>query len=111
MRSEQGVGVFLKKFTILLCIYLAFAGLLYWVGNEQMESVEVKTDALTPSFSDGGLVGTHVIQQPFLSQADTLDQILLFVGTFGRTNQSEFMVQIFEGKELLWENNLSLIHI
>lgn len=107
MRSEQGVGIFLKKLTILLCIYLAFAGLLYWVGNEQMESVEVKTDALTPSFSDGGLVGTHVIQQPFLSQADTLDQILLFIGTFGRANQSEFMVQIFEGKELLWENNYS----
>lgn len=107
MRSERGVGIFLKKLTVLLCVYLAFAGLLYWVGNEQMEAVEVKTDALTPSFSDGGLVGTHVIQQPFLSQADTLDQILLFVGTFGRVNQSEIVVQIFEGKELLWENNYS----
>ena len=111
MRSERGVGIFLKKIAVFLCVYLAFAGLLYWVGNEQMEAVQVKTDALTPSFSDGGLVGTHVIQQPFLSQADTLDQILLFIGTFDRINQSEVVVQIFEGKELLWENKYSTAHL
>lgn len=89
----------------LLASYLLLAGLLYWVGRDQMEYIESSTSTVTPMANDGGLSGTNVLEQPFQIQTDTLDRLSLYLGTFGRTNNSMLRMEILDGDTILWEQN------
>lgn len=94
----------LRYFIIFILGYFLLFGGLYWIGSDQMEAVKVQTTAVTPIASDGGLVGNNVLEQRFVVQTDTLDQLLLYMGTYGRVNNSSFTLQIYEGDELLWQH-------
>lgn len=89
-------------FAGLLAVYLLAAGLLYWVGADQMEFIESRSSSVTPMANDGGLAGTNVLEQSFQAQTDTLDQLELYLGTFGRENDSTLCMEILEGETLLW---------
>lgn len=93
----------------VLVIYFALAGILYWVSGEQMEAVQVQTQSVTPSVSDGGLYGDSCLEQAFHVETDTLDQILLYIWTFGRENDSSFCVEILEGDTLLRSQECSTL--
>ena len=83
---------------------IVVSGILFWVTEDQLEATKVQTDAVTPAYSDGGLSGTNVLQQPFQVTTDTLDQILLYIGTYGRENQGSFTLQILDGEEAIWQH-------
>ena len=96
------LGRALPLFAGLLAAYLLAAGLLYWIGADQMEFIESRSSSVTPMANDGGLAGTNVLEQSFQAQTDTLDQLELYLGTFGRENNSTLCMEILEGETLLW---------
>lgn len=103
MNILQDEKKYTKLFLVLLAAYLVLAGALYWICGDQLESVKSQTSTVSPMANDGGLVGTNVLEQPFAVGTDTLDQLLLYTGTFGRSNHSTVRMQILEDGQLLWE--------
>ncbi len=93
----------IRNYLILMAAFIVVSGILFWVTEDQLEATKVQTDAVTPAYSDGGLSGTNVLQQPFQVTTDTLDQILLYIGTYGRENQGSFTLQILDGEEVIWQ--------
>lgn len=67
-----------------------------------MEFIESRTSSVSPMANDGGLVGTNVLEQSFQVWTDTLDQLILYMGTFGRVNDSTIHMEILEGDTSLW---------
>ena len=94
----------IRNYLILMAALIVVSGILFWVTEDQLEATKVQTDSVTPAYSDGGLSGTNVLQQPFQVTTDTLDQILLYIGTYGRENQGSFTLQILDGEEVVWQH-------
>ena len=103
MNIVHGPKKYTRLFLILLAAYLLTAGALYWICGDQLEYVKSQTSTVSPMLTNGSLEGTNVLEQPFAVQTDTLDQLLLYTGTFGRTNHSSVRMQILEDGQLLWE--------
>lgn len=107
MHNQPRRRTFIKYFVILLAVYFGLTLLLYFVAADQMEEVKSQTTTITPTGSDGGLVGTHLLEQKFTVRTDTLEQILLFIGTFGRENNSSFTLTILHEATPLWQKEYS----
>lgn len=97
---------YLSLFAVLLVIYFSFAAVLYWVGAPQMEAITRQTTSLTPAGNDGGLVGTNLLEQQFMVDTDTLDEIQLYIGTFGRPSPSSFRLEILDEDAVLWQQDI-----
>lgn len=91
-----------KLFLYFSVVYILVTALFYWVGSEQMESIKAETQSVTPMTSDGGLVGTHVLEQKIQITTDTLDEIILYTGTYGRINESSITLELWKNSALLW---------
>ena len=92
------INVFIK----ILLGGLLVAGIIYWTAGEQMEAITSQTSTVSPTVSDGGLAGSNILEQAFIVETDTLDEIQLYIWTFGRINHSTFRIEILDSEELLW---------
>lgn len=95
-----------RLFIGILAVYFLITGALYWIGGPQMEAITHQTTSLTPAGNDGGLVGTNVLEQRFTVHTDTVDEIQLFMGNFGRPSPSSFRLEILDGDTLLWQEDI-----
>lgn len=106
MNDSLSKNKYLRLFAALLLAYLLSAAVLYWIGGPQMEAITRQTSPLTPAGNDGGLVGTNVLEQRFTVHTDTVDEIQLYIGTFGRPSPSSFRLEILDGDALLWQQDI-----
>lgn len=97
---------YVRFFAALLLLYFLAAAALYWIAGNQMEAITRETSPLTPVGNDGGLVGTNVLEQRFTVHTDTLDEIQLYIGNFGRPSLSSFRLEILDGDSLLWQQDI-----
>ena len=99
---------YLRFFARLILVYCACVAILYWVAGPQMEAITYQTSSLSPAGNDGGLVGTNVLEQQFTVPTDTLDEIQLYIGTFGRPSPSFFCIEILDvdGQTVLWKQDV-----
>lgn len=102
MKMTQKRIVILVFIGILL-VFFSSAALIFWVSHAQLEAVTKITASVSPTSSVDGLIGTNVLEQAFVAETDTLDEVNLYAIPSGSNSEGTYVLSIWDDGTCLWE--------
>lgn len=110
MAANNYTNKTLKMFAMLIALYFAVAGILYWVVHEDWSVREIQTDAVNEELAlDRHAQGEGlVVEQSFVCSMDAISQIELFPATYGVVNEGDMTLQLLDEGTVLWENTYDM---
>ena len=100
----------MKKYGLVIIVYLLLSAVFYIIGGEQLKSTvsktpEIESKGVIPEFTEG-----QTWDQVFISNMDEIENIQLMVATLARENTGQIVLTIEDGvtHTLLAEQNLDV---
>ena len=87
---------YLKKCILAIACFLAFILVFYWASGTRLHYEEWQSQKTTPQEIAAVINDGVKVEFDFVEQVDSLEQVSLYVGTFGRTNEGELIVALSE---------------
>lgn len=85
--------------SIIMLIYLAVAVVFYWASGDQLYYTREYTETVSPTTTAAVMTNGTIVSFPVTANADYSDYISLLVGTYGRDNQGELLVELLDDKQ------------
>ncbi len=87
----------LKILSVILAVYILFALIFYWASGDQLFYRVKETKSITATDCAAVMTDKTTLSFDFTSEVEYLDDISLLIGTYGRQNDGELLVRLFDG--------------
>ena len=97
---NKGLAAIMAAYLVLVCIF-------HWASGEQLHYRTMEVNSVTPKDCAGVMTDGYCVQFEIQQETQLLERISLLIGTYGRENQGNLLLQIFSKEgTLLGESRL-----
>lgn len=101
-----------KNYFSILMGYILFALVFWWVSGDQLNHEVVEAKSITAKDCAAVMTDGTKVEFMFTPNTELLDEISLLIGTYGRENQGELVLQVLSDNNVqLGETKLNTLYL